>query len=66
MDITKYTALEIGQMIKDKKLTVRDAVLSVCEKIEKTDGKINAYIRVEKEKALKKADEIQRLRYSWF
>lgn len=60
MDITKYTALEIGQMIKDKKLTVRDAVLSVCEKIEKTDGKINAYIRVEKEKALKKADEIQK------
>lgn len=59
MDITKYTALEVGKMIKEKKITVRNAVLSLCEKIEKIDGSINAYTKVEKEKALARADEVQ-------
>lgn len=59
MDILSLTALELGRAIKEKKLTVTEAVQAVLDAIEMTDGKINAYITVNGEDALKKAQEIQ-------
>lgn len=59
MDITKMTALEVGAAIKEKKLTVADAVRAQLEAIEKTDGKINAYISVCGEEAMRRAEEVQ-------
>lgn len=59
MDIANMTALEIGAKIKQKEISVKDAVNAIYDAIEKTDGKINAYTYLCKEEALKKAEEIQ-------
>ena len=59
MDITKMTALEVGAAIKEKKISVTDAVRAELDRIEKNDGTINAYITVCAEEALKRADEVQ-------
>lgn len=59
MDITKMTALELGKAIKNKEISVKEAVLSVFDTIEKKDKDINAYVSLCKEEALKKAEEIQ-------
>ncbi|MBE7054005.1 MAG: Asp-tRNA(Asn)/Glu-tRNA(Gln) amidotransferase subunit GatA [Ruminococcaceae bacterium] len=60
MDIAKMTALELGKAIKNKEISVKDAVLSVFDAIEKKDKDINAYVSLCKEEAIKKADEIQK------
>lgn len=59
MDITKMTALELGKAIKSKEISVKEAVISVFDAIEKKDKDINAYVSLCKEEALKKAEEIQ-------
>lgn len=58
MDISKLTAVELGTAIKQGKISSYDAVKQVLESIEKTDKKINAYITVNADEALKKAKEI--------
>ncbi|MDD5934773.1 MAG: Asp-tRNA(Asn)/Glu-tRNA(Gln) amidotransferase subunit GatA [Clostridiales bacterium] len=59
MDITKLTAIELGKKIKAKEVTVMDAVQQQLEKIEQRDSKYHCYITVLKEKALKRAKEVQ-------
>ena len=59
MDILNMTALEIGAAIKEKKITAVDAVKAVLDAISKTDWAVNAYITVNGEEALKKAEEVQ-------
>ncbi len=59
MDLLKLGALELGQKIKDKEISVHDATSAILDKIQ-ADGDIyNAYISVFKDEALKSADEIQ-------
>ncbi|MBQ1183997.1 MAG: Asp-tRNA(Asn)/Glu-tRNA(Gln) amidotransferase subunit GatA [Clostridia bacterium] len=59
MDILNMTALEIGAAIKAKEITAVDAVKAVLDSIAKTDWAVNAYITVNGEDALKKAEEVQ-------
>ncbi|MBQ1183040.1 MAG: Asp-tRNA(Asn)/Glu-tRNA(Gln) amidotransferase GatCAB subunit A, partial [Clostridia bacterium] len=59
MDILNMTALEIGAAIKKKEITTVDAVKAVLDSIAKTDWAVNAYITVNGEEALKKAEEVQ-------
>lgn len=61
MDIFNMTALEVGAAIKSGELKCVDAVNAVFSAIEKTDDKINAYITLNKEAALKRAEEVQKL-----
>lgn len=59
MDLLKLGALELGQKIKDKEISVHDATSTMLDKIQ-ADGDIyNAYISVFKDEALKSADKIQ-------
>lgn len=58
-NILNMTALEIGEAIRSKRITAVDAASAVLESIEKTNGKINAYITVNRDEALKKAEEVQ-------
>lgn len=60
MKATDLTATELSSKIKSRELSVREATLSVLDKIDKTDGLINAYITVEKEHALARADQVQK------
>ena len=53
------SALELSAAIKEKKLSVTEAVESYIETIEKKDGEINAFIKVIKEDALAKAREVE-------
>ncbi|MCL2880821.1 MAG: Asp-tRNA(Asn)/Glu-tRNA(Gln) amidotransferase subunit GatA [Treponema sp.] len=57
--IGDMTALELAAAIKEKKISVPDAVNAYVDAIEKKDKSINAFITVLKESALKRAGEIQ-------
>ena len=60
MKITELTAVTLGKKIKAKEITVAEAVSAVLEQIEAVEGGVHAYVTLEeKEKVLKKAEEIQ-------
>lgn len=59
MSILSLTAVELGKKIKDKEVTVKEAVEAVLAQIEACEGEINSYVTVDKEGALKRAEEIQ-------
>ncbi len=61
MNIFDYTALEVGALIKEGKLSCVDAVNAVFDAIEEKDDKVNAYITLNKEAALNRAKEVQTL-----
>jgi len=58
-DIEKLTALELAAAIKNKKISVFDAVSAYIDKIEKNDKQFNTFISISKESALARAKEIQ-------
>ncbi|MDE6233905.1 MAG: Asp-tRNA(Asn)/Glu-tRNA(Gln) amidotransferase subunit GatA [Lachnospiraceae bacterium] len=60
MSILDYTAVELAEKIKQKEVSAIDAVKAVLEQIEKTESIYNCYVTVDKEGALKKAEEVQK------
>lgn len=60
MDICSMTALELGKKIKQKKISVMEAVEASLERIEDMEPKINSFVTVDAEGALKRAGEIQK------
>lgn len=60
MDIRNLTALETGAAIREKKITVREAVESYFAAIEENDEKYHCYNALCKEAALARADEVQK------
>lgn len=61
MSLTSLTAVELGKKIKAKEVTVKEAVLASLEQIKKHEAVINAYVTVDEEGALKRAEEVQAL-----
>ena len=59
MSITNLTAVELGKKIKAGEVKVVDAVKASLAQIEKYEDTYNCYVTVDKEGALKKAEEIQ-------
>lgn len=59
MDFNTKTALELGQMIKNKEISSPELTQAMLDNIESNDKDINAYITVDKEGALARAEEIQ-------
>ncbi|MDD6571094.1 MAG: Asp-tRNA(Asn)/Glu-tRNA(Gln) amidotransferase subunit GatA [Thermoflexaceae bacterium] len=55
------TAVELGKKIKAKEVSVVEAVNAALTQIEKQDAKFNCYVTVDKEGALKRAEEVQKL-----
>lgn len=60
MDILNMTAVSLGEKIKAKEISVREAAQASLEQIEKTEGKINAFVSYNAEAALAYADEVQK------
>ena len=60
MDILDYTAVELAAKIKAGEVTVKQAVLAVLDQIEETESNYHCYVTVDKEGALKKAEEVQK------
>lgn len=61
LNILDMTALELSRAIKNKDLNCVDVVNLLFDEIERKDKKINAYISLSKENALKRAEEVQKL-----
>ena len=61
MSILDLTAVELGKKIKAKEITVVDAVKVSLEQIKKLEPVVHAYVTVDEEGALKRAEEVQRL-----
>lgn len=59
MDILDYTAVELAEKIKQKEISVMDAVKAVFMQIDKTEQELNCYVTVDRDGALKKAEEVQ-------
>ena len=55
MDILSLSAVELAAKIKEKEVTVKEAVEAVFEQIEKKEKKLNCYVTLDKEGALKQA-----------
>ncbi len=61
MSLMNLTAVELGKKIKAKEVTVKEAVEAAIAQIEKNENTLNCYVTVDKEGALKKAEEVQKL-----
>lgn len=61
MDLTSLSALELGRKIKNKEITVEEAVKAQLEQIKGKDKEYNCYITVMEEEALARAKEVQQL-----
>lgn len=62
MDLMSLTAVELGRKIKEKEVTVEEAVLATFSQIEEVEASVNSYVSVlEKEAVLNKAKETQKL-----
>lgn len=60
MDITSLTAVELGKKIKAKEISVMDAVKASIAQIEKVEKDVHSFVTVDKEGALKRAEEVQK------
>lgn len=60
MGILDLTAVELAAAIKNKKVTVQEATEAVLAQIEANEDNYNCYVTVDKEGALKQAEEVQK------
>ena len=60
MQTKGMTALELGQKIKEKEISVKEAVLESLEQIHLLEGTLHSFVTVDEEGALKRAEEVQR------
>ena len=61
MNLMSLTAVELGKKIKAKEVSVVEAVTAAISQIEALDDTYNCYVTIDKEGALKRADEVQKL-----
>lgn len=61
VDLLSLTAVELSKKIKAKEVTVMEATKAVLNQIETIEDKINSYVTVDKEGALRRAEEVQKL-----
>lgn len=59
MEIQKLTAVSLGKKIKEKEISVREALDAVFAQIYQTEGRYHAYVTLDKEGAYKQADAVQ-------
>ncbi len=60
MDILNMTAVSLGEKIKAKEISVREATQASLDQIEKTEGKVNAFVSYNADGALAQAEEVQK------
>ena len=60
MDILSLTAVELAAAIKAGEVSAVDAMKAVLDRIDQTEKEINAYVTIDKEAALNKAEEAQK------
>ena len=58
MEYYKMTAYELSKQLQEKKISSAELTAAVFERIEQTEEKVDAYITLNKEAALRKAAEV--------
>ena len=61
MSLMSLTAVELGKRIKAKEVTVTEAVTAALDAIEAKEKKVNSFVTVDREGALKRAEEVQKM-----
>lgn len=59
MDLMQLTAVELGKKIKNKEVTVKECVEAALAQIDAVEGQIHSFVTIDRERALKKAEEVQ-------
>ena len=59
MDLMSYTAVELGRKIKAKEITAVEAAEAALDAIKSKEEKINGFVTVDEEGALRRAAEVQ-------
>lgn len=59
MSLMSLTAVELGRKIKEKEVTVEEAVTAALDAIEKREAQVHSFVTVDREGALKRAKEVQ-------
>ena len=59
MSLMSLTAVELGRKIKEKEVTVEEAVTAALDAIEKREAQVLSFVTVDREGALKRAKEVQ-------
>ncbi|MDE7414777.1 MAG: Asp-tRNA(Asn)/Glu-tRNA(Gln) amidotransferase subunit GatA [Lachnospiraceae bacterium] len=59
MDILEYSAVELATAIKEGKVTASEAMEAVLARIDEKERDINAYVTIDRERALKAAATVQ-------
>ena len=59
MSLMSLTAVELGRKIKEKEVTVEEAVTAALDAIEKRAAQVHSFVTVDREGALKRAKEVQ-------
>lgn len=60
MDILSLTALELGKMIKDKKVTAGEAARAAIERAKALEPEIHSYVTLDEAGAMRQAAEVQK------
>ena len=59
MSLMSLTAVELGRNIKEKEVTVEEAVTAALDAIEKREAQVHSFVTVDREGALERAKEVQ-------
>lgn len=60
MDITSMTAVELGKKLRERELSVAEAVNVFFEQIDRVEGDVHSFVTLNREGALKRAEEVQK------
>ncbi|MDO4313181.1 MAG: Asp-tRNA(Asn)/Glu-tRNA(Gln) amidotransferase subunit GatA [Eubacteriales bacterium] len=61
MDMMGLTAVELGKKIRAGEVTVREAAEAALAQIDRVESQVHSYVTIDREGALKRADEVQKL-----
>lgn len=61
MSLMNLTAVELEKKIKNKEVTVVEATKAALDAIDAKEDKVNSFVTVDREGALKRAEEVQKL-----
>jgi aspartyl-tRNA(Asn)/glutamyl-tRNA(Gln) amidotransferase subunit A len=59
VELYRYSAHELGQLLKKREINSVEITKSVLDRIEKVENKVDSYITIMREKALVRAKEVQ-------
>lgn len=61
MSLTNLTAIELGKKIQNREVSAPEAVQAALDSIDSKEEKVNSFVTVDREGALKRSKEVQKL-----